>query len=135
MKIKQNKYDILFSKLIRLRDVDCQRCYKGGRLECSHIFSRRNRSLRHDTRNAKALCFNCHRWWHESPTEAYEWLVSIIGEPQYDKLRLMAHAVRKNPKKPELDMLYVEMKEEIKYLESIPEEKRVNLRFRNRYKT
>jgi len=134
MKIKQNKYDIRFSKLIRTRDVVCQRCLKGGRLECSHIFSRRHKAIRHDTRNAKALCFKCHRWWHEDPAEANNWLISTIGQVNADNLLRMAHSTHKNPHKAELEILYAEMEKEIDYLESIPEENREKLQFRNRYK-
>ena len=133
-KIKLSKYDLRFSKLIRLRDCVCQRCLKGGRLECSHIYSRRHKALRHDTRNAKALCFKCHRWWHGDPAEAHEWLEATIGAENAANLRLMANAVTKAPHKAELDMIYEEMKQEIEYLESIPEEKRINKQFRNRYK-
>lgn len=134
MKIKQTKYDLRFSALIRLRDSICQRCLKGGRLECSHIYSRRHKALRHDTRNAKALCFRCHRWWHENPAEAADWLISIIGADNAAKLQLMANTATKAPKKPELDVLYKEMKAEIDYLNEIPEGKRQHLQFRNRYK-
>ncbi len=135
LKIKQTKYDKRFSKLIRARDVICQRCLKSdGQLECSHIQSRRHKSLRHDTGNAKLLCFLCHRWWHENPLDAVKWLVSVIGEDRHDRLMLLANAVKKNPTKFELDITYEEMKLEIEYLESVPERKRVNLQFRNRYK-
>ena len=134
MKIKQSKYDIRFSKLIRERDVVCQRCGRGGRLECSHIFSRRHKALRHDTRNAKALCFRCHQWWHSSPVEARDWLESMIGEGNVDNLTRMANTVMKAPHKAELDVLYGEMKAEIENYESIPWEKRVDKQFRYRYR-
>lgn len=135
MKIKLTKYDRRFSQLIRTRDVCCQRCLtQSGKLECSHIQSRRHKALRHDTRNAKLLCFRCHRHWHESPLEAVEWLLGIIGQDNYDKLRYRAGQAGKAPTKFEMDRLYEEMAQEIKYLESIPEEERVHLQFRNRYK-
>jgi hypothetical protein len=134
MKIKTDKYDKLFSQLIRLRDTQCQRCGKGGRLECSHIYSRRHKGLRWDTRNAKALCFNCHRWWHENPAEAGDWLQSIIGQDNADKLRLMANHVSKSPGITEMKMLYAEMAEEIVYLQSVHPNARTALQWRNRYK-
>ena len=135
MKIRTDKYDRRFSKLIRLRDCVCQMCLKGGRLECSHIYSRRNKSLRWDTRNAKALCFRCHQKWHSNPAESHDWLVQQIGIDGYGELRLLANTVTKAPHKAELDILYDEMKAEIEYLESVPEENRVKLQFRNRYKS
>ena len=92
MKVKRDKYDITFSEFIKKRDVYCQKCGKSdGKLECSHIFSRRHQGLRYDEDNAKLLCFGCHRWWHENPPEAIEWLKSIIGEDAYNKLRIRAH--------------------------------------------
>ena len=133
MKIKTDKYDKRFSQLIRLRDVVCQRCGKGGRLECSHVHSRRHKAIRWDTRNAKALCFTCHQWYGANPVEASEWLKSIVGERQYDILRLIAHKATKAPDQAYMDILYGEMKEEIDYLRSVPEEKRRKLQFRNRY--
>jgi hypothetical protein len=91
LKTKIDKYDQTFSKFIRLRDQVCQRCGKTGRLECSHIFSRRHQGTRYDPGNAKALCFTCHRYWHENPIEAVEWLKGIIGQARYDRLRLKAN--------------------------------------------
>lgn len=134
MKIKSDKYDTRFGKLIRTRDVVCQRCLRPGRTECSHIFGRRNKSLRWDTRNAKALCHTCHRWWHSNPADGVEWLKSVIGEKNYDMLRLQANTATKAPGKVELDLLYDEMKAEIEYLESVPEEKRTHLQWRNRHR-
>jgi hypothetical protein len=135
VKIKTDKFDKRFSKLIRTRDVVCQRCLRPGRTECSHIFGRRNKSLRWDTRNAKALCHKCHREWHENPAEAIEWLKGVIGEKNYDMLRLQANTVIKGPDKFMMEAIYQEMAEEIEYLESIPEENRMHLQFRNRYKS
>ncbi len=99
MKIKQDKYDKTFSQFIKYRDTCCQKCGKSvGKLECSHIFSRRHKALRHDPRNAKLLCFPCHRWWHENPPEAIEWLIGVIGEASYDKLRFLAYKPTKMSK-------------------------------------
>ena len=91
LKTKRNKYDETFSKFIRLRDGCCQKCGKVGRLETSHIFSRKHQGTRCDPANAKALCFSCHRFWHENPIEAVEWLRSVIGADAYDRLRLKAN--------------------------------------------
>jgi hypothetical protein len=65
--------DRLFSQLIRSRGY-CERCGKGGRLETSHIYSRRYASVRCDPLNAKCLCSACHRWWHDKPVDAVSWL-------------------------------------------------------------
>jgi hypothetical protein len=133
VKLHNDKYDKRFSKLIRTRDQVCQRCLRPGRTECSHIYSRRHAGLRHDTRNAKALCHICHRWWHSNPADAHDWLLSIIGQKNYDLLKLQANTATKKPSKIELDIIYDEMKAEIDYLESIPEPSRVHLQWRNRH--
>jgi len=65
--------DRLFSQLIRSRGY-CERCGKGGRLETSHIYSRRYASVRCDPLNAVCMCSSCHRWWHDKPVDAVSWL-------------------------------------------------------------
>ena len=96
LKTKRDKYDITFSKFILLRDVCCQKCGRSqGKLECSHIFSRRHQGTRCDPDNAKLLCFTCHRWWHENPPEAIEWLKGIVGQQKYDRLRIKANTPTK----------------------------------------
>lgn len=93
---KIDKYDKTFSEFIHLRDKCCQKCGKSdGKLECSHIFSRRHQGTRCDPDNAKLLCFTCHRWWHENPPEAIEWLLGVIGQAKYDRLRIKANTPTK----------------------------------------
>ena len=115
-KSKSDKYDVTFSEFIRSRDKVCQKCGKGGRLECSHIISRRHQGTRYDADNAKGLCFTCHRWWHENPLEAIEWLLSIIGHAKYDRLRLKANKPTKLKKwdKDEIRKIHQENIEKMK---------------------
>jgi len=98
-KSKIDKYDKTFSEFIRLRDGCCQWCgkYRGDikKLECSHIFSRRHQGTRCDPKNAKALCSYHHQMWHSNPVEAAECLKGIIGQGEYDRLRLKANKVCK----------------------------------------
>lgn len=121
MNIKKDKYDTTFSQFIKARDRFCQRCGKGdGKLECSHIFSRRHKGLRWDESNAKLLCFNCHRWWNENPPEATEWLKSVIGERAYDMLRIRANQVTKMSKF-DMDLIRKDLQARIKAMEETPE--------------
>lgn len=123
MKTKRDKYDITFSEFIKKRDCYCQRCGKSdGKLECSHIFSRRHQGLRYDEHNAKLLCFSCHRWWHENPLEAVEWLKTIIGVERYDNLRLMAHKPTKLTKF-DRDLIRENLIKRIKSMDDKPEKK------------
>lgn len=120
LKTKRDKYDATFSRLIRLRDGMCMHCGKVlpvERLECSHIISRSSAALRHDPRNAKALCFTCHRWWHENPLDAAEWVKGILGADHYDHLRVAGSRPTKVPKF-EKDMIRSQQLELIKRLEA-----------------
>lgn len=58
----------------------CVVCGKVGRMECSHIHSRKHRTIRWCKDNAVPKCHTCHRWWHENPTEAGLWFVATFGQ-------------------------------------------------------
>lgn len=61
-------------------DHTCEKCGKQGRMECSHIHSRRHRTIRWCKENAIPKCHPCHRWWHEHPTEAGKWFLDKYGQ-------------------------------------------------------
>lgn len=92
------KCDAVFSKLIRARDQRCLHCGKGpeqAQLHCSHVYSRKNLSVRWDEMNAKALCAYHHRrFWHEQPKEALEWLTGLWGEDHMAELKVRANSVK-----------------------------------------
>lgn len=96
MRIKRDPLDVLFSDVVRARDRHCVWCGKQGvRLECSHIYGRRHKGTRWSELNAKALCFTCHRRWHEDPAGGMYWITHRLGQPYMDRLALMAHGVTK----------------------------------------
>jgi len=70
------KLDRLFSAVIHKRDEGkCQMCgAETGRMNCSHIYSRRCSALRWDLLNAILKCVRCHKYdklaWHQSPLSA-----------------------------------------------------------------
>lgn len=74
------KLDILFSKLIRLRDGRCLRCGTLQGLECSHTVTREDLNLRWDFMNAITLCYRCHANWHKYPEEGKEWMLRKYPE-------------------------------------------------------
>ncbi|MEY8205936.1 MAG: hypothetical protein RPR40_12815 [Bermanella sp.] len=80
MAIKISPADKAFSECVRAAAGECERCGKGGRLECSHIFSRANRTIRWAKDNAMAKCFMCHKWWHAEPTESGVWFRGLKGD-------------------------------------------------------
>lgn len=84
MKISQA--DTWFSKCVRERsNWTCERCGKqhdqgSMGLHCSHIFSRRHRTIRWSGDNAQALCFSCHQWFGGNPVESGQWVTELMGE-------------------------------------------------------
>lgn len=113
------KLDEVFSKFIRARDKRCLYCGKGpeqAQLQCSHVYSRKNLSVRWDEKNAKALCSYHHRrFWHEQPKEALEWLTGLWGEEHMAELKLKANAI-KQWTVPELKALLAELTEKLSSL-------------------
>ena len=102
--IKRDKYDATFSDLIRERaDWTCERCglecRKEGqdsrRLDCSHFYSRANRSVRWHPLNAAAHCFRCHQELGGNPVLFREWILEYLGPELDQRLRELAHTPRK----------------------------------------
>lgn len=91
-KIKIDKQDALFSKLIRERDGKCVFCGKSdGKLENSHFWGRGNKATRFDPQNCDTLCFHCHML-HEGNKQGFyrDWKIKQLGEKEYDKLERRA---------------------------------------------
>lgn len=97
----KKKADILFSKWIRARDRKCLMCGKTTNLQCAHIITRANLTLRYAPDNAVTLCWGCHiQKWHRSPLEGvtwfqtkfparYKWLMktkNFVVKPEYEKI-------------------------------------------------
>jgi hypothetical protein len=61
-------------------DYTCERCGKQGRMETSHVYSRKHRTIRWCKDNANCLCNYCHRIWHDSPLDAFYWFDERYGE-------------------------------------------------------
>ncbi|SEH06500.1 hypothetical protein [Candidatus Venteria ishoeyi] len=86
MAIKIKPADTWFSKCIRQASKwTCERCgsvHEPGSmgLHCSHVFSRRHRTIRWCKENAQALCFSCHQWYGGNPVDSGAWVENEIGE-------------------------------------------------------
>jgi len=117
--MKRDKFDIVFSKLIRsLAGHRCEYCHKStGQIDCAHIFGRRHRHTRWDIDNAVALCRYHHRFFSENPILFFDWLNSHIGEEKLDSLRLKAHQVKKWTA-AEKTQLYDQLKAELAKVEN-----------------
>ena len=103
--IRRTKADALFSDYIReLAGWSCENCKRqfvkkeslgGSGLECSHFWSRRNKSVRWDKENAAALCTYCHRRMGENPADHAAFFIKRLGNSRYDALGVRARTPQK----------------------------------------
>ena len=128
MGIKRDKYDKVFSDLVRERsNWTCECCGKhfpeGRRqgLHCSHVYSRRHQATRYLGLNAFAHCYSCHQQLGGSPIEFTAWVRNQLGDGAFDRLREAHNTVVKRTK-AEKEELYAHLKEELKKIQ----EKRKN---------
>ena len=79
-------------QIVRIRDnYTCQKCGRyhrpdpgeGRNLDCSHVFGRgaqRDPFMKWEPQNVKLMCFRCHQWYAECPTESGEWFAEKFPE-------------------------------------------------------
>jgi len=116
--MKRDKYDALFSNMVRERDNwTCQKCNKyypeGNRqgLHCSHIFSRRHRATRWEPYNAVAHCFACHQYLGGNPVVFEQWARGYMGDYVIDMLEEKHLTILKTTK-VQMKEMYSHMKKE-----------------------
>jgi len=85
-------------------DHTCAVCGKQGRMEASHIHSRRHRNMRWMKSNCISKCHTCHRWWHENPTESGKWFEKKYGSGMVDLLLEKKRMIEKVPKTEEKEI-------------------------------
>ena len=91
--MKISPADSAFAKCVKSRaDWTCEKCqtkHEQGSmgLHCSHIFSRRHRTIRWAGMNAQSLCFACHSWYGGNPADSGIWITNLLGEGHMDLLR------------------------------------------------
>ena len=113
--MKLKPADTWFSKCVRhAANWTCEKCGKqyapddARGLDCSHIFGRKNRSVRWcgggAVTNAIALCMGCHRWWHENPSESGVWIREHLGEGAYSLLEEKKNQIAKISKAEEKEI-------------------------------
>ena len=66
--------------------------------------------------NIKTLTSREHRWWHSAPTESGEWFVKAFPE-WAEELEELRKKVENSTKKPDYQLIYQELKEELKKYE------------------
>jgi NMD protein affecting ribosome stability and mRNA decay len=102
--------DSWFSKCVRLRvNWVCERCGavhgpSSTGLHCSHIFSRRHRTIRWDGLNTQALCHACHSWYGGNPADSGRWVEQVVGEGVIALLREKMASRVKVPKAEEKEI-------------------------------
>jgi len=109
MRIKLCPADITFSRYIRVRDRECQRChskveFNGAGLpkshECSHYFGRGKEGTRFDPQNCDTLCMGCHKIWGSDDKEGYRsFKVKQMGEQEFQLMNLRAWSYCKKDRK------------------------------------
>jgi len=108
MSIKVSSADTHFSRCIRLAaEWTCERCGAAGnsphtsggvKLECCHIFGRRDAATRWDALNALAMCHTCHRHTTENPADFIRW-IEDQWPGRIEILREKRRAIVKNTQK------------------------------------
>ena len=120
--MKLKPADTAFARCVKERaDWVCERCgavHERGSMgmHCSHIFSRRHRTIRWAAENAQALCFGCHHWYGANPADSGLWITNLLGEGHLDFLREKRDAKFKIPKTEEREIAK-HYREELKKLE------------------
>lgn len=116
MKIKRDKRDDVFSKLIRARaGWMCERCGKPFTeqnrqgLDCSHLYSRRHTRTRWHPQNAYAHCMGCHSALGGAPVDFNKWAIEKSGQETVDLVENLAHTIV-HWKKHEKEAIYKYLK-------------------------
>jgi len=123
MKIRLDPLDKVFSEYVRRRAVarvgGCELCGKvvgWKRLECSHFYGRRMKSVRWHPDNAAGLCFTCHRKMTENPRQHDIFFQERLGVERFERLYLQANMTIKLCAFDK-QVIEADLKEKIKELE------------------
>ena len=83
----KGKADRLFSLIIR-SEGSCRSCGERdySKLQCAHIIRRTYSATRTDEANAMPLCWSCHRRFTDDPFAWVAFVLSLIGEDEYERL-------------------------------------------------
>jgi len=121
-RVKIKPSDTAFANCLKAaHNYTCERCGKQGRMETSHVYGRRHRTIRWCKDNANCLCNYCHRIWHENPLDSFIWFDSMFGGKRREILIGKLNNRLKVPKTEEKDIAK-HYREQLKIIE----EKRSN---------
>jgi hypothetical protein len=83
----KTKCELLWKEFCHKRDKVCRMCRGDWRLQCHHIFSRKDKNTFYDTSNSMLLCGRCHcKVSYMQPQDYIDTMKQIIGEPLYNEL-------------------------------------------------
>jgi hypothetical protein len=126
--LKINKWDSVFSKIIRTRDKwSCARCGKRytpptSGLHNSHYFGRSRYGTRFDEENCDALCYGCHQHWGSTDREGYRaFKIKQLGENGFNALQVRSNLMVKR-KDYQNELIYKAFQLRLKELEKSLEE-------------
>ena len=95
-KIKLDSLDRMFSLIVRKRaDGKCEYCGQVKKLQCAHFIGRRYRNTRWEFDNCVALCFSCHNWMHDFPSDCDEFFTQRLGSKRVEELQIQARTYNK----------------------------------------
>lgn len=118
-KIKLDKLDTEWGKLVRLRDGRCLYCGATNNLAAHHIFGRGRSGTRYVLDNGITLCpshhvFNDTFSAHKTPEKFKRWVKKFIGVGLYKHLeKLSLSGVTRERARKEFTELLVEQRQEV----------------------
>ena len=108
MSLKLDAADQWFSKYIRLRDGECQRCHSPVEFnsngepishQMSHFQGRRKEATRFDPENGDTLCGGCHMYFTANPYEHVEWQIIHKGKATVEAIIMRSNQYVKKDRK------------------------------------
>jgi hypothetical protein len=121
MAIKLDAADTWCSKVVRQKaNWTCEYSGKSdGRMECCHIYGRRNKSVRWSLDNLVCLSHYQHRYFTENPTEFTAWLETYLGKGHMEMLKEKKNCLMPTTKKLRAEIAK-HYREEFKKMEADP---------------
>jgi hypothetical protein len=122
-KIKLDKNDILFSKMIRERDGKCVFCGKiamQSKLECSHFWGRGDKHNRFNPDNCDTLCWYDHMQNEGNKQGKYrDFKIKQLGKKVYNEMERKHYQETKKYGEFEKEKLHQILKEQYKNKEHL----------------
>jgi hypothetical protein len=101
MKIKIDKLDIIWAKMVRERDGCCANCGKRPpyQLQAHHVMPRSRSSTRFLLDNGITLCAHCHTLGDKSVHRiGKQFCIDLLGQKEYDRLEALSRVYKSRDK-------------------------------------